>query len=308
MKGPSLCLGERRAPAGRPLAARRRERRRWRRWLWLAPLIAVAAGGLLWGVRWALTADRFAVARVESGPYRFSAPGDLERRLAAGLGCNIWTRAGERRLREALLASPWVRRVDVQRELPGTLRVAIEEWRPLMLVQPDSAAAAVGARGTLALCADGRVVPLPAQLPAPDLPLLVGAELTPAANGGEQAGWWRLEEGLAGRVIALAAAFAETDLEAVSSVDFVTVGRDGLTVILQDGRARLRLGEGGYASSLRRYLAVRGELADGATVDLRFARRVFVGAAAPHDSSGVQGGALTGAKAGVAGRRGGARA
>ncbi len=292
MSEPLLCVGERRLPAGRPLAAHRRERRRWRRWLWIVPAVALACAAVVLGARWALTADRFAVSRVETGPYRFSEPRDLERRLATALGCNIWTREGERRLREQLAASPWVRQVDVARELPGTLRVRIDEWRPLVAVQPDSQTAARGAaRGALVLCGDGRVVPFPAHLPQPDLPLLVGAGLEPAGASGNGAAAWRLAGGLAERVLALHDAVAETGLEAVAPIDFVVAGADGLTLVLQDGRGRLRLGDGGFVAGLRRYLAVRGELAAGATVDLRFGRRVFVGAAGPADDGATEGAA-----------------
>jgi hypothetical protein len=298
--------------------------------LWIVPVLLIAGAGALLGARWALTADRFAVRRVETGPYRFSEPGELERRLSAALGCNIWTREGERRLRAELAALPWVRRVEIERELPGTLSVRLEEWRPLFAVQPDSQSTArLGARPTtLVLCGDGRVVPFPAHLPAPDLPLLTGAALAPG-DAGPNPAQWRLAGRVAAEVLALGDAVAETGLEAVAPIDFVVSGRDGLTVILQDARGRLRLGEDGYAGSLRRYLAVRGELAAGATVDLRFGRRVFVGVGEPADdapadaesdspkhlertgpprAAAERAGKLTGGRAGVAGRRSDARA
>jgi hypothetical protein len=264
-----LTPGERGPAAGCALASARRGRRPRRRLLWLLALGLVVAAGLLGGARWLLTAGQFSVVRIETGPYRFSDPAQLEARLGAALGSNIWIGAGSRRLMAELPALPWVRRVRVARELPGTLRVELEEWRPLLAVAPDSG---VGAGpGEFVLLADGRVEPFPGHLPRPDLPLLVGARLQARPDGG-----WRLAPAQADSVLALAAAVTETGIEGCAPVDFILAGDDGLSLVLQRGRARLLVGGEQYADRLRRFLALRNRLPDGAVVDLRFERRLFV--------------------------------
>ena len=278
MSRPVLDLGERCLPAGRALARRRRDRRRHRRRLWLAPLALMLLAGCGAGSRWLLTADRFAVARVETGPYRFTEPAVLEARLGTALGASIWTRDVETRLGQALGDLPWLSRFRLQRRLPATVRVELEEWRPLLLVQPDSLTDAGGR--ALVLVADGRVLPFPAHLPPPDLPLLVGVPLAAAAGPGHEPAW-RVPPVQVPSLLALEAAVAETGLEALAPIDFVLAESDGLTLVLQRGQARLRLGQEDYAGRLRRYLAVRSEIAAGAVVDLRFQRRVFVEAAPP---------------------------
>ena len=264
-----LSPGERGPAAGGALAAARRGRRPRRRLFWLLPLGLALVAGALGGTRWLLTAERFSVARIETGPYRFSDPAQLEAQLAAALGSNIWTGAGARRLATWLPGLPWVRRARVARELPGTLRVEIEEWRPLLAVAPDSS---VGAGpGEFVLLADGRVEQFPAHLPRPDLPLLVGARVQARPDGG-----WRLAPDQADSVLSLASAVAETGIEGCAPVDFILAGSDGLSLVLQGGRARLLVGGEEYAGRLRRFLALRNRLPDGAVVDLRFERRLFV--------------------------------
>ncbi|MHB8079270.1 MAG: cell division protein FtsQ/DivIB [Candidatus Krumholzibacteriia bacterium] len=279
-----LTPGESGPAAGRALASARRGRRPRRRLLWLLPLALVVTAGVLGGARWLLTAERFAVARIETGPYRFSDPARLEARLGAALGSNIWTGAGARRLAAELPGLPWVRAVRVARELPGTLRVEIEEWRPLLAVAPDSS---VGAGpGEFVLLADGRVEPFPGHLPRPDLPLLVGARVQARPDGG-----WRLAPDQADSVLALAAAVAETGIEGCAPVDFILAGDDGLSLVLQGGRARLLVGGEEYAGRLRRFLALRNRLPDGAVVDLRFERRLFVDDERKADQAPADGGA-----------------
>jgi hypothetical protein len=309
-----LTPGEHGPAAGSVLASTRRGRRPRRRLFWLLSLVFVAAAGLPGGARWLLTAERFAVVRIETGPYRFSDPAQLEAQLGAALGSNIWTGAGARRLLAELPALPWVRLARVARELPGTLRVELEEWRPLLEVAPDSS---VGAGpGEFVLLADGRVEQFPGHLPRPDLPLLVGARLQARPDGG-----WRLAPDQADSVLALAAAVAETGIEGCAPVDFILTGDEGLSLVLQGGRARLLVGGEDYAGRLRRFLALRNRLPDGAVVDLRFERRLFVddrktaapapagaGTGAAEESAGRRGRATVAAPAGRAARaRAGAR-
>lgn len=264
-----LLPGDMWRAAGRPQARRRTEGRRRRRARWLAPLLlaAVAAAGI--GLQRSGVADCFDVRRIETGPYRHTERAELEARLSRALGRSIWGGVA-RELESQLQSLPWVRRVVVSRHLPDRLLVQLEEWRPMLLVAGP--AAADGTVPTWLLRGDGRVLPAPAGRPAPDLPWLLGAEMAPAPDGIG----WRLAERQAAAVLELLAAVAATGLEEAAPIDFLLAGAEGLSLVLQGNRGRLLLGRADYEARLQRYLAVRGELAAGVEVDLRFARSVFV--------------------------------
>lgn len=264
---PGVCLGEGRVPPGRMLARRRGAVRCRRRRLWLLPVALLLAMGGLWTFRAVWRADRFAVQQVETGPYRFTDRTVLDRLLAEALGRSIWSGV-ERELQAAIAALPWVREAQVRRVLPDRLVVLLAEWQPLCLV-----AAPPGDDGIVApllLVGDGRLLPAPRHLPAPVLPWLIGGEPVWCA---EEAAW-RLPPAQAAQVAEMAVAVAVTGLETAAPIDFVLVDDDGFSIVLQGGRERLRLGSEEFAARLRRYLAVRGELAAGAIVDLRFGNQV----------------------------------
>ncbi len=292
MSPPILSAGLRCRDVRRTLARRRRSRRFGRRLLWLAPLAVLLLGGALGGARWLLTADRFAVQRIETGPYRFTDPAALDACLRRAHGGNIWTAASARRLDAELASLAWVRRARVSRELPGTLRVELEEWRPLLRVQPDSNVAAEA--GVLVMRGDGRLEAFPAHLPPPQLPVLAGARFVQGP-----AGDWQVAPGLADSVLALILAVGETGLEGVVPVDFVLADATGLSLVLQGAQGRLLVGGEDYAGRLRRFLAVGSRVAAGSTIDLRFGRRVFVdGRPAVEDETEASEGAAAGARRG----------
>ena len=102
----------------------------------LALKIAAAIAGLAvvgFGAWWLLTSSTFAVARVESGSYRFTSQADLESALGDFLGRNIWTLSTEE-ISDCLADLPWIRDLRVRRSLPNTIEVDFREWRPLWQV------------------------------------------------------------------------------------------------------------------------------------------------------------------------------
>jgi len=262
-----LIIGEYHRRRRRPLATRRHQREHWRRRAGLVVGLAtllVGAGVLGW---WLLTDPRFAIDRVETGPYRFTEPAELEERLATMLGQNIWTFSTSD-LTASIRELPWVREVTVVRRLPGTLKVKLTEWTPLLTVAPAAGEQARG-RSDLVLVGDGRVLSFPAELPPPGLPVLAEARLTFAG-----ADSWCLVLPQVAAVLELVAAVASTGLEAVCPIDFIVPGQAGLTLILQRGRGRLLLGREQFQDRLERFLVARQEVPPGTEVDLRFRGRI----------------------------------
>jgi cell division septal protein FtsQ len=253
------------ASARRDFAVRRESARRrgsrLRRLLPLGILVVAVAGGLVWLDR----SGAFAIARVETGTYRFTDAGALEMRLGTLLGRRLW-RVGADEVMAVLDDLPWIRSVGVRRRLPATLRLELTEWRPLLAVAGEEAA--VQPR---VLLEDGRIVAFPDHLPAPALPVLVGAG---AAT--DSLGALRLAPERRAEVLALLAACASSGLETVCPVDFLVARDGGFAIVLQDGEGTLLVGREDYAARLDRYLVARDHLEKGLEVDLRFGDRVTV--------------------------------
>lgn len=241
--------------------ARRRRAAAGARRRWLAALVVtLAAAALGAGVWWLLTSPRFEVAKLESSRYRFTRKAELDACLRGWLErrMNIWT-LDTAALRAEVVALTWIRRAEIERHLPSTLRVNVWEWRPLLLVADD------GDGPGRAMVESGEVLPLPAHLPAPDLPLLVAD--TGAAP---------LDEAETMRVLSLLNAIRETGLETENEVDFIVREARGLAVVLAGGGRRLVVGREDFTRRLQRYLSVTGRLPDGAEIDLRFERQVYI--------------------------------
>ncbi len=261
-------------PAARPkprrdvvFAVRRatpvRRRVPWRRWVAGAVIVLVAgAGG--W---WLTQSGVFAVSRVGTGAYRFTDERALKSALSPLLGRNLWA-LGAGDVKKALAPLPWVREVYVQRRLPGAVDLELIEWRPLLVVAETGAPADAP---TLVLVEDGRVLPFPPRLPAPDLPVLTGMLVERSANGPA-----RLPAESVPSVLDLVAALESSGLEAVKPVDFVVAGPEGFGVVLRGREATLLVGREEFADRLTRYLTARAHVDSNLVVDLRFKDRLTV--------------------------------
>jgi len=267
MTRPSLMIGEHNARNNRPLATRRRARRNWRRLTVLASAVGVGVTCVLLCGHWLLTAPLFAIARVETGPYRYTSAQQLEERLATLLGQNIWSSAATN-LADTVRALPWVREVRIKRLLPATVKVDFREWRPILEVvaQAKSHSANVS---PLVMLADGRVVEFPAELPKPSLPVLAEVSLKPLADG-----VWSMTGQEVQLLIELVSAIAETGLEAAEPIDFIVAQEDGFSIVLQGQQGRLLLGKGNFSSRLQQYMIARDQVGENVDVDLRFQDRV----------------------------------
>jgi cell division protein FtsQ len=124
-----------------------RRRRRHPLLLLLRPLaVAVLVVLLPLGLAaWVLTSRRFELADVvvEGGTQRVK-PAWVRQALAPYRGKNL-VRLPLTELAEAVQKNPWVQSVELQKELPGRLRVALTERRPVALLR--SGVGGRGARG-----------------------------------------------------------------------------------------------------------------------------------------------------------------
>lgn len=240
-----------------------RRRFPWRRVLvGTAIVVALGAGG--W---WLAGSGTFAVARVGTGDYRFTDERALRRALTTLLGRNLWV-LSQGEVRQELAALPWVREAHVQRRLPDAVDIELIEWRPLLVVAEPGAPSDAPA---LVLVEDGRVLPFPPHLPAPDLPVLTGVVVERQAQGPA-----RLPPALAPSVLELVDALESSGLEAATTVDFVVSGPDGYGVILRGREATLLVGREGFADRLARYLTARAHVDSNLVIDLRFKDRLTV--------------------------------
>lgn len=239
-----------------------------RRFPWRVALVVVAALVALGAAGWWLAGSgAFAVARVGTGDYRFTDERALRRALTPLLGRNLWA-LGPADVRQALADLPWVREVHVQRRLPGSVDIELIEWRPLLVVAEPGAPAGAP---VLVLVEDGRVLPFPPRLPAPDLPVLTGIVVERQPGGPA-----RLPEAVTPSVLELVGALESSGLEAATTVDFVVAGPDGWSVVLRGREATLLVGREDYADRLTRYLTARAHVDSNLVVDLRFKDRLTV--------------------------------
>ena len=251
-----------------PFAVRKRPPRRrgpllLRLGLGLLTAALLAAAG--W---WLLTAELFAVTRVETGAYRFTGEAQLEQALHGLLGRNIW-RVRQEDAAAVLARLPWIDQLRLARRLPGTLSLEFTEWRPLLAVEPADPRR--NDPELLVLVGDGRVLAFPAQLPAPGLPVLVGVK-APRDSLGTR----RLAAAQLPQVLELLEAIESTGLETAVPVDFLVARAEGFAIVLQDGRGLLLVGREEFADRLQRYMVGREHLEPGLEVDLRFRDKITV--------------------------------
>lgn len=233
-----------------------------------AGFLMLAAAGF--GVWWILTSSTFAVARVESGAYRFTSQAELEEAFAEFLGRNIWTLPTDE-IAARLETLPWVRDMRVRRSLPNTIEVDFREWRPLWQVSEIKGVRTTGLR-PLVMIEDGRILEFPAHVVMAGLPVLVGV---PAVREGE-GGVLRVEKKHMKEIVELISAMEDAGLESVSPVDFVVARDEGYAIVLQDKRGILMVGREEFADRLNRYMTARDYLDPGLEIDLRFADRLTV--------------------------------
>jgi cell division protein FtsQ len=146
-----------------------RQRPRWQR---IALTIAAACSAVTlvaspwWGPRVLAQLDFFHVRTVEFEGVRFAKTAELLRRLRVDTAQSVWQPLDS--LTARLETHPMILRVDVTRDLPGTLRVLVVERAPVALVQAKGGLRPADATGAV-LPIDPAVVPL-------DMPIASSAD------------------------------------------------------------------------------------------------------------------------------------
>jgi cell division protein FtsQ len=125
-----------------------RTRPRSRRWLKPGLLAAGVFFAILtpvWAPPLLATMDFFHVRHVEIKGTRYLDPADVLRRMHVDTTASVWD--GTARMRGSIANHPLVREVRIERKLPGTLVVYIEEHAPVALVPSATGFLAYDARG-----------------------------------------------------------------------------------------------------------------------------------------------------------------
>jgi len=255
-----------RAAARSAGTARTRARRSaTRRWLAIAVIVVAGGSGVAGGVRWLLTAPRFAIAGVEvRGVSRVSAERVVE---AAGIPAraNIF-RIDPATVTARLQTVPEILRADVIRELPNRVTILVEERRPFTLVS----------NGTLHwLDEEGRLLGEEPHAVAPNVPVISGlseaelAALRTDEPGPKARAALTLIRSLLRSGSALVGEISEIDMS----------GREGPVLYTVDG-IEVRLGAEEWEERLARLagvLAQIGRTGEGVTaIDLRFRDQVVL--------------------------------
>jgi cell division protein FtsQ len=240
-------------------------RARWiaGRALWLALVLAIAAGGAV-GSGWLLSSPRFAIGVVEvSGQSRMSQE-EVEAAAAIAPGTNIFTLDVDAVVAR-LEALPLVRRADVVRHLPNRVSIMVEERRPFTLVHTgklhwiDEHGVDLGPEERPVVPA----VPVISGLGGPDL-------AAPQAGASERAATG----------LALVRLLLRSGSALVQSISEIDVSRpEGPVLYTLDG-VEVRLGKEDWEARLGRLLGVLAQLkASGeavTSIDLRFRDQVVL--------------------------------
>lgn len=120
------------------------DRSRWRFAIVGAALILVA-GSPLWGPMFLRRLTFFRVRNVEVIGARYISGGDIIARLRVDTTASVWDAIAP--LERRVAAHPQVRSVEIERKLPGTLVVRIDERLPVALIPSPRGFRAFDARG-----------------------------------------------------------------------------------------------------------------------------------------------------------------
>jgi len=255
-----------RAAARSAGAARTRRARRsaTRRWLAIAVIVVAGGSAVAGGVRWLLTAPRFAIAGVEvRGVSRVSAERVVE---AAGIPAraNIF-RIDPATVTARLQTVPEILRADVIRELPNRVTILVEERRPFTLVS----------NGTLHwLDEEGRLLGEEPHAVAPNVPVISGLSEAELAA-------LRTEPGPKARAaLTLIRSLLRSGSALVGEISEIDMsGREGPVLYTVDG-IEVRLGAEEWEERLARLAGVLeqiGRTGEGVTaIDLRFRDQVVL--------------------------------
>ena len=227
-----------------------------------AAVSAALSIGLWQAWRWATVSPVFALREIHFTGLVHSSEGELTRKSGLLLGDNLF-RADLPRAARALESQPWVAAVRIERRLPGTLEITVEEHRPAALVQ---------AGALYVLDDEGRLFKRATSEDGLDLPIITGATWDRAAGpkepaaGRSRAAWLRPELQL--RLLSALHLLDSWKVAGfnVSALSEVRLDDDGTFTLFAhdaggaDSVQEIRLGAKDLALELRRLAQVRAAL------------------------------------------------
>lgn len=201
----------------------------------------------------------FAARRVEVSGTRLLAPHEVLAAARVGPGHNVWDDA--RALEDALRAHPSIAAATVQRRLPGTLRIRVQEKHPVAFVE----------MGALApITREGELLPLdPARTPI-DLPVIRGP-------------WASADRALRGQLLRETDRLGRLDPALLAEVSEIRSTDERGVLVLTHALAEIVIPVGATPGRLAQLRAVLVDLerrapagAAPARVDLRFGEQIVV--------------------------------
>ena len=223
--------------------------------------LAVAGSASLWGPPLLRRVDWFDVRRVEVSGSRLLAPHQVLALSGIRRGSSLWEDLEARE--RALAGHPAIAAARISRRPPHTLRVRVEEERPVALVEADALAP---------ITASGDLFPVdPAEAPV-DLPVIRGA-------------WADMDVPLRRRVLAETDRLTRLDPALLAEVSEIRMADAGIpALILAHRRALIVLPVGAAPRRLAQLRAVLRDLEQDAApatpalprVDLRYEEQVVV--------------------------------
>jgi len=214
--------------------------------------LSIVIGGYL-----LLNSNLFAISKIETYNVYYADENEVKNILLSSLGSNIWKLDSEN-VALAISELPCIRRVHVGRRLPSTVKVVIQEWQPVLLMEMGDS--------SMALLDNGLFQKIIRPTQSLEVPQFI--------NNLDKGSLPNDDDCALLKQLLLATETIEFDVK--FPVDFVILGKDGLSVVLQGSRNKLVLGVEQFAQRLERYLIVAQELADESIVDLRFEQQVYI--------------------------------
>lgn len=205
--------------------------------------LAASLVGGRYAHQWLVSTPRFGARAIEVTGLRHAGREEVLRAARISLGRNVLSIDGERAAR-AIEALPWIARARVERRLPGTVRVMVEE---------RSAAAILSANGLYLVAEDGSVFKRVAVGDPTDLPVITGVPRAMFEHDPQGARAAMLD------ALALLADVAATSVERDIRVDEVHRDATGDLALMIDG-TYVWLGRGSYRAKLTRLRVVLREL------------------------------------------------
>ena len=239
---------------GRPLRARRESGRRDGRRVQLARLFFVVSVAVLAFALWNQRVDRVEIEGLVLAPVQ-----EVHRACAPLLG-QSWLGLDTSETEVRLSTEPWLERVEIERRLPSSVVVRVEEARPVLRVDDSRDGVAVDEHGCLLPASD--------RLDVSSLPRLAGVEV--------EHGRLRQEQRL--RIARLVEALGAAAWPWTNGLDAVTLRERGEIELRTAGGVHLRLDADDLVAQLRAAEAAWEDLdpREGDRLDLRFRRQVIL--------------------------------